>query len=65
MISVAPWSADTHSDFANHARSESGDSGVIDGAKILAMTVVDLWANNGNMEAAQQSSLLLFHSNLR
>tara|TARA_B100000287_G_C20625134_1_gene777456 strand:+ start:124 stop:1323 length:1200 start_codon:yes stop_codon:yes gene_type:complete len=55
MISVAPYGVPIHTpDFANHARSESGDSGVIDGAKILAMTVVDLWANNGNMEAAQQ-----------
>ena len=55
MIGVAPYGVPIHTpDFANHARSESGDSGVIDGAKILAMTIVDLWANNGNMENAQQ-----------
>ncbi len=55
MIGVAPYGVPIHTpDFANHARSESGDSGVIDGAKILAMTIVDLWANNGSMEAAQQ-----------
>ena len=55
MIGVAPYGVPIHTpDFANHARSESGDSGVIDGAKILAMTIVDLWANNGNMETAQQ-----------
>ena len=55
MIGVAPYGVPIHTpDFANHARSESGDSGVIDGAKILAMTIVDLWANNGSMETAQQ-----------
>ena len=55
MIGVAPYGVPIHTpDFANHARSESGDSGVIDGAKILAMTIVDLWANNGSMEIAQQ-----------
>ena len=55
MIGVAPYGVSIHTpDFANHARSESGDSGVIDGAKILAMTIVDLWANNGSMETAQQ-----------
>ncbi len=55
MIGVAPYGVPIHTpDFAYHARSESGDSGVIDGAKILAMTIVDLWANNGSMETAQQ-----------
>ena len=55
MIAVAPHGVPIHTpDFANHARSEAGDRGVIDGAKILAMTVVDLWANNGNLESAQQ-----------
>lgn len=55
MIGIAPYGVPIHTpDFALYARSETGDSGVIDGAKILAMTIVDLWANNGNLQSAQQ-----------
>ena len=55
MIGIAPYGVPIHTpDFALYARSETGDSGVIDGAKILAMTIVDLWANNGNLRSAQQ-----------
>jgi amidohydrolase len=55
MISVAPYGVPIHTpDFASYAKSETGDQGVIDGAKILAMTIVDLWADKGTMEAAQK-----------
>ncbi|GIR34884.1 MAG: hypothetical protein CM15mP49_02690 [Actinomycetota bacterium] len=40
MIGVAPHGVPIHTpDFANYARSEAGDKAVIDGAKIMAMTV--------------------------
>ena len=32
-------------DFAHYAGSESGDEGVLIGAKAMAMSVVDLWTN--------------------
>ncbi len=55
MIAVAPFGVPIHTpEFAAHARSETGDRGVIDGAKILAMTIVDLWAEGGNLASAQQ-----------
>ena len=54
MISVAPYGTPIHTpEFATHAKSESGDKAVIDGAKIMAMTIVDLWANKTTMDAAQ------------
>jgi amidohydrolase len=44
MIQVAPAGVPIHTrEFAEHARSESGDRAVIDGAKVMAMTAVDLW----------------------
>ena len=46
MIKVAPEGVAIHTiDFATWARSEDGDKAVIDGAKAMAMTVVDLWAS--------------------
>jgi amidohydrolase len=54
MIAVAPYGTPIHTpEFAIHAKSESGDKAVIDGAKIMAMTIVDLWANKTTMDAAQ------------
>ncbi|MEG3587238.1 MAG: hypothetical protein VX353_08105 [Actinomycetota bacterium] len=54
MIAVAPYGTPIHTpEFATHARSESGDKAVIDGAKIMAMTIVDLWANKTTTDAAQ------------
>lgn len=45
MIQVAEEGVAIHTvDFAAWARSESGDRAVLDGAKAMAMTVVDLWA---------------------
>lgn len=46
MIQVAPDGVPIHSvDFARYAGAEEGDRAVIDGAKAMAMTVVDLWAS--------------------
>ena len=53
MIKVAPPDVPIHSPaFASHARSSSGDQGVLDGAKMLAMTVADLWLNPEAVERA-------------
>ena len=44
MIAVSPPGVSIHTpEFAEHARSESGDRAVIDGAKAMAMTAADLW----------------------
>jgi metal-dependent amidase/aminoacylase/carboxypeptidase family protein len=46
MIKVAPDGVPIHSlEFAEWAVSSAGDQAVIDGAKAMAMTVVDLWAS--------------------
>jgi metal-dependent amidase/aminoacylase/carboxypeptidase family protein len=53
MIGVAPHGVPIHTpDFAYYARSEAGDTAVIDGAKIMAMTIVDLWGKKTNFEKA-------------
>jgi metal-dependent amidase/aminoacylase/carboxypeptidase family protein len=45
-ISIAPWGGSVHSpQFAVAAASENGIQGLVDGAKALAMTVIDLVAN--------------------
>jgi hypothetical protein len=47
MVKVAPDGVAIHTeDFAHYAGSESGDEGVLVGAKAMAMTVVDLWTNS-------------------
>ena len=55
MIKVAPDGVPIHSvEFARWAAAEEGDRAVIDGAKAMAMTVVDLWASTtlrANVEA--------------
>jgi amidohydrolase len=44
MIKVAPDGVPIHSiDFATWAASPAGDQAIIDGAKSMAMTVIDLW----------------------
>lgn len=44
MIKVAPSDVSIHTPaFAEHAASADGDRAVLDGAKILAMTVADVW----------------------
>ncbi len=46
MIKVAPDGVPIHTpEFAEWARSDSGDLAVLDGAKAMAMTVIDLWTD--------------------
>lgn len=54
MIKVADAGVAIHTvDFAAAARSEQGDRAVIDGAKMMAMTVIDLWCSAALREATQ------------
>lgn len=49
MIAVAPPGVAIHTaEFAEHARSEAGDRAVIDGAKAMAATAVDVWCGAGS-----------------
>jgi len=51
---VAPAGVIIHNaEFARYAASPSGDAGVIDGAKSLAMTALDLMADAGQLAAAR------------
>ncbi|MDQ6726530.1 MAG: M20 family metallopeptidase [Actinomycetota bacterium] len=51
MIAVAPPDVALHTaEFARWAGSEEGDRAVLDGAKAMAMTVVDLWLGDGASE---------------
>jgi len=51
MIAVAPPGVPLHSaEFARWAGSEEGDRAVLDGAKAMAMTAVDLWLGDGTAE---------------
>jgi amidohydrolase len=53
MIKVAPAGVSIHTpEFAGHARSPAGDQAVIDGAKAMAMTLVDLWTDPTILAAA-------------
>lgn len=53
MIAVSPPDVSIHSpEFTAHAASAAGDVAVLDGAKALAMTVVDLWLQPEVMAAA-------------
>lgn len=48
MIAVSPPDVPLHStEFARWAASEEGDRAVLDGAKAMAMTVMDLWLAEG------------------
>jgi len=52
MIKVAPDGVPIHTpDFAGWARAEEGDRAVVDGAKAMAMTVVDLWCSKALRDA--------------
>jgi amidohydrolase len=54
MIRVAPPGISIHShEFARHARSSAGDEAVILGAKAMAMTIADLWAQPDTVAAAK------------
>ncbi len=46
MVAVAPAGTPIHTrEFAEYAGSEAGDRAVIDGAKAMAMTIIDLWTD--------------------
>jgi metal-dependent amidase/aminoacylase/carboxypeptidase family protein len=54
MIKAGPSHVSIHSqDFTKFTASEDGDKAVIDGAKALAMTVVDLWLRPEVLAAAK------------
>ncbi len=56
IIKVAPAGVPIHSpEFAHHAASETADLAVLDGAKAMAMTVIDLWVDAGLLGAAQDA----------
>ena len=51
MIAASPPDVPLHStEFARWAASEGGDRAVLDGAKAMAMTVLDLWLTEGLAE---------------
>jgi amidohydrolase len=51
MIQVSPPNVAIHTiDFVRYAGGEEGDRAVIDGAKMLACTVADLWCQPGKLE---------------
>ncbi len=52
MVAVSPPGVGIHTPaFTDCAASVSGDDGVLDGAKAMAMTIVDLWTSSDAMEA--------------
>lgn len=56
MIAIAPPTVSLHSkEFAEYAASESGNQGVIDGAKALAMTAIDVLCQP-DLRAAMEAS---------
>lgn len=53
MIKVAPDNVAIHTpEFAHYAKSPSGDQAVLDGAKMMAMTVADLWLEPDALDRA-------------
>jgi amidohydrolase len=54
IIQAAPGGVPIHTpEFADHARSETGDRAVLDGATALAWTVADLWLQDGVLAAVR------------
>ena len=52
MVKCAPDGTAIHTtDFATHARSDTGDQAIIDGALSMALTIVDCWADPDAMSA--------------
>jgi amidohydrolase len=52
MVAVAPTGVGIHTPrFAEFAASPTGDAGVIDGAKAMAMTIIDLWSSADSLES--------------
>ena len=55
MIRVAPAGVSLHSpEFARYTASPTADRAVIDGAKIMAMTVIDMWLDAGLRDAVKR-----------
>jgi metal-dependent amidase/aminoacylase/carboxypeptidase family protein len=53
MIKVAADGVAIHTlEFAEWARSADGDKAVLDGAKMMAMTIIDLWTSAELRQAA-------------
>jgi len=56
MIKVAPEGVPIHTpEFASWAVGPEGDRAVIDGAKAMAMTVIDLWTATGLLERVREA----------
>ena len=56
MISAAPADVSIHTtDFERFAGGAQGDRAVLDGAKAMAMTIADLWLDDGALEAARRA----------
>jgi amidohydrolase len=56
MIKVAAHGTPIHTvDFAAWARSDAGDLAVLDGAKAMAMTVIDLWTDAAMLADVRRS----------
>jgi len=56
MIQVAPAGVSIHTnEFADWAAGPEGDRAVLDGAKTMAMTVIDLWCQDGLLDDVQTS----------
>lgn len=56
MIQVAPAGVPIHTqDFAHWAATPEGDRAILDGAKALAMTIIDLWCQPGLMDSVQEA----------
>ena len=54
MIKVSPDGVPIHTpEFAEHAGSSAGDAAVIEGAKMLAATAIDLWLDEENLAAVK------------
>ena len=57
MMKVAPDDVAIHTPgFADWARGDAGDAAVVDGAKAMAMTVIDCWASGEAFAAAPGDS---------
>ena len=54
MIKVSPADVPIHTpEFAEHAGGSAGDAAVLDGAKMLAATALDLWMDEENLAAVK------------
>jgi metal-dependent amidase/aminoacylase/carboxypeptidase family protein len=59
MLQVAPRGVSIHSaEFTGYAGAEEGDRAVLEGAKAMAMTVVDVWTDPDLLAAARDDFTL-------